>query len=243
MIQSGLALRFKENYATEVAFAQSLGFEFFQIWFYNGELSVNILNAPKEQYIKDAGFPIILHAVFDIPDYDKYGLELFRLLDFFEHKELIIHPICKAEPITGNTVFSHKSKLNRLWEELNQRGIKLYVENNSVIDGFFNTVEELRVVFDANPDIGLLLDLAHINDYGHLREIVNMRFPECIHIADKRFGIPHEHLPLGRGEMDFELVFREILPGYRGRLILEAVDSLEDIETSKKVMDSLNNHY
>ena len=111
----------------------------------------------------------------------------------------------------------------------------------SVIDGFFNSVDELHIVFDANPDIGLLLDLAHINDYDHLRDIVKMRRPECIHIADKRFGIPHEHLPIGDGELDFKMIFQEIIPAYSGRLILEAVESEGDIIKSAKSLDELLN--
>ncbi|MCL2488267.1 MAG: sugar phosphate isomerase/epimerase [Oscillospiraceae bacterium] len=239
MVQKGLALRFKEKYTAEIDFARSLGFDFFQIWFYNGLLSANTADEPKERNIKNAGFPIILHVVFDMPDYEKYGAELFRLLEYFDHKEVIIHPICKSEPITDETIFTLESKIRNLHRKLKKNGIKLYVENNSIIDGFFNTVTDMKVVFDANPDIGLLLDLAHINNVEHLKEIVKMRFPECMHIADKRFGVPHEHLALGDGDMDFDIIFKELLVGYNGKIILEAVESNEDINQSKQIIDKL----
>ena len=49
-----------------------------------------------------------------------------------------------------------------------------------------------------------------------------MRFPECIHIADKHFNIAHEHIPLGDG-----------------RIILEATDTKSGIEKSKQIMNDL----
>jgi len=239
MIKKGIALRFEEDYSKEISFAKSLGFEFFQIWFYNGTLSVDTLSEPKEKSIKNRGFPIILHAVFDMPDYEKYGRKLLELVDYFGHKEVIIHPSCEKENINKNTVFSFKEKLETIYKELSKRDIKLYVENNSIKDVFFNSVDELRVIFDSYPDIGLLLDLAHTNNYEHLKDIVKMRFPECIHIADKRFGVDHEHIALGTGDLDFGMIFKDIIPNYNGRIILEAVDSNGDIIQSNKVIDRI----
>jgi sugar phosphate isomerase/epimerase len=239
MIYKGMALRFRENYTEEIDYARSLGFDYFQIWFYNGVLSVETLPEPKEQAIKKALFPVILHAVFDMPDYEQYGQKLLELIEFFGHKEVIIHPICKSEQITTDTIYSLKTKINLIHQKLSKRNVKLYVENNSVIDGFFNTIDDLRIIFESCPDIGLLLDLAHINNYDHLKEIVEMRFPECIHIADKHFGIAHEHITLGDGDLDFEMIFNQIIPRYSGRIILEAVDSKGSIQKSKKILDTL----
>jgi sugar phosphate isomerase/epimerase len=239
MIHKGMALRFRENYAEEIDFARSLGFDYFQIWFYNGVLSIETLLEPKEQAIKKALFPVILHAVFDMPDYELYGQKLLELIEFFGHNEVIIHPNCKSEKITTDTIFSLKTKISLIHQELSKRNVKLYVENNSVIDGFFNTIDDLRIIFESCPDIGLLLDLAHINNYDHLKEIVEMRFPECIHIADKHFGIAHEHITLGDGDLDFGMIFNQIIPRYSGRIILEAVDSKSSIQKSKKILDTL----
>lgn len=239
MVHNGMALRYKENYQSEIEFAKTLGFDFFQIWFFNGVLSVDSLQEPKENEIKDCGFPIIIHAVFDINDFEKHGQRLLELVDFFNHSEVIIHPVCTSEEISDETVYVLSGKLKSINNEFRKRKVKLYVENNSIIDRFFNTVEDLRVVFDHNADIGLLLDLAHINDNEHLRDIIKMRKPECIHIADKRFGVPHEHLTLGEGDLDFDMIFTQLIPKYEGRIILEAVDSKEDIEKSKRKIDSL----
>ena len=237
MIQKGMALRFNENYINEIEFAKKLNFEFFQIWFFNGTLSVNSIQEPKQNKIKEYGFPIIIHAVFDINDFEKNGHKLLELVDYFDHKEVIIHPVCISEEITNKTIFKLLEQITLIHQKLKKRHIKLYVENNSIIDGFFNSVDELKIIFDSNPEIGLLLDLAHINDYNHLRNIIKMRKPECIHIADKRFGVPHEHLALGDGDLNFDMIFKEIIPGFNGRIILEAVD--DSIEKSKRIIDSL----
>ena len=239
MVKKGISLSFKENYLDEIDYVRSLGFEFFQIWFINGTINVETLQEPKEEAIKDAKFPIILHVLFDLPDFEKYSKKLLYLIDYFEHKEVIIHPVCKTEQITKNTIFQLERKIGIIYKELKIRNVKLYVENNSVIDGFFNTVSDLRIIFDKYQDIGLLLDIAHINNYDHLKEIVQMRFPECIHITDKHFGISHEHLPLGEGELDFNMIFGNILKGYDGRIILEIIHSKNAIEKSNKILEKI----
>ena len=238
-----MALRFNEDYLAEIKFAEKLNFEFFQIWFFNGTLSVNSLQEPKENKIKEYGFPIILHAVFDINDFEKYGKKLLELLDYSGQKEVIIHPVCTSEEITSKTVFKLSEQIARIYQELKKRQIKLYVENNSIIDGFFNSVDELSVIFDNNSEIELLLDLAHINGYSHLRDIIKMRKPKCIHIADKRFGVPHEHIALGDGDLNFAMIFKEMIPDFNGRIILEAVESNNDIEKSKQIIDNLFKDY
>ena len=238
-ILKGMALRFKEDYYNEIILAKEMNFDFFQIWFFNGKLSMSTQNISNENAIKYLDFPVILHAVFDIDDFEKYGQELIRLVKLFNHKEVIIHPVCTSKPITNMTVHTLNIKLIEINKKLKEQKVKLYVENNSIIDGFFNSVEDLYFVFKNSPDIGLLLDLAHINNYEHLKEIVSMRFPECIHIADKHFGIPHEHITLGTGDLDFKMIFSEIIRGYKGRVILEAVDTLENIKKSKYMIDGI----
>ena len=222
------------------------GFEFFQIWFYHGELCIPSIPQPNEKIIKELDFPVIFHATFNPPDFEKYGQRLIELLDYFEHNEVIIHAICETEPVTNDSVLYLADNVQKIYDKLHRNGIKIYFENNSVyidkkgeINKFFNSVEDLRVVFDANPNIGLLLDVAHVNNYEHLKSIVDMRFPECIHIADKRTGVLHEHLPLGSGDMDFDMIFKDLLAGYDGSIILEAIQTWEDIAKSKTIIDNL----
>ena len=239
MIHKGLALHFRENYTEGLSFIHNFGFEFIQTWFYNGILSIDVLSMPKGAIARNMLSPVILHAVFDMPDYDRYGQKLLDIVDIFGYREVALQPIYKAGRVTENTIKLLERKVGALHRSLAPRGVKLYVENNSITDGFFNSVQDLRAIFDVHPDIGLLLDLAHVNDYDHLREIVAMRFPECVHISDRRLSVPHEHIPLGEGDLDFDLIFNEILAGYEGRVILEAIGSKRGIAKSKKVLDRL----
>ena len=170
-----------------------------------------------------------------------YGNKFIEMVKYFGHNEVIIHPICKSEKISKNTVFILEKNIRKIHKKLLEHEVKLFLENNSIIDGFFNTVEDLSIVFNSNPDIGLLLDIAHINNYEHLNEIIKMRFPECIHIADKHFNIAHEHITLGEGDIDFENIFKNIIPHYNGRIILEATETIDGIKKSKHVLDNIFN--
>jgi len=238
MIEFGFAT-FKRDYFEEITLAKSLGFSFFQIWFYNGILCAETLPEPREKFVLDASFPIIIHALFDLSDFEIYEERLLYLIDYFKHKEVIIHPICEKGQITSNTVFLLKKKIEKISNKLIRQNVKLFLENNHIVNGFFNSIDDLRLIFDSNPEIGLLLDLAHINNYEHLEKIVKIRYPECIHIADRHFGTGHEHITLGEGEMDFGMIFSKIIPKYEGKIILEATDTIEGIKKSKEIMNKI----
>ena len=243
MIQCGIQLlfgdRFNKNYFEEINYVKALGFDFFQVTFLNGSLRADALLEPREKAIKNALFPIILHVVFDMPDYEKYDEKLLYLLNFLEHKEVILHPIFELEPITNTTPYFFEKKIDKLHTKLSKYGIKLLVENNGIKEYFFNSSSDLKIIFEKYPEIGLILDIAHVNDYEHLKEIVNMRYPECIHIADRHFNVDHEHIPLGEGNLDFDKIFKEIIPNYNNKIILEAINSRNGIEQSKRIMDKL----
>jgi sugar phosphate isomerase/epimerase len=243
MLKYGIQLLFgknyNKNYQEEVDYVKTLGFDFFQITFFEGIVRADALPEPKEQSLQNVTFPFILHVVFDLPDYEKYSKKLLNLINFFGHKEVIIHPIFEAEPITKNTILCFSKKIESIHNKLKQNNVKLFLENNGIAGSFFNDITELRTIFDKYPDIGLILDIAHANNYDHLKKIVDMRFPECLHIADRHFDVVHEHIPLGDGDLDFEMIFKEIIPNYNGKIILEAVGTKTCIEQSKKIMNKL----
>jgi sugar phosphate isomerase/epimerase len=238
-MEYGRSIRWFNNYRDEIEFSSLNKFSFMQIWFVKGELILDKVLSPKEQYVLNSNFPVIIHAVYDINDYDKYNSELVRILKFLNHKEVIIHPVCETIPVSAETIYvlaDNIYKTNQLFKASN---IKLYIENNSVIDKINYTPNDLKIVFDRNPDVELLLDIAHIDDYNHLQKILEVKFPKCIHIADKRFSVEHEHLPIGHGELDFELIFQNYLKGYDGKIIFEVVDTDEEIIKSKNTIQTV----
>lgn len=239
MIEYGRSIRWYNNYRDEVEFSEYNKFDFMQIWFVKGELALDKVLSPKEQYVLNSKFPVIIHALYDIDDYDKYNDELIRILKYLNHKEVIIHPVCESIPINSETIYTLAENIYKTNQLLKGSNIKLYIENNSVIDRINYTPEDLKIVFDRNPDVELLLDIAHIDDYSHLQKILEVKFPKCLHIADKRFSVEHEHLPIGQGELDFKLIFQNYLKGYDGKIIFEVVDTDEEIIKSKNIIERI----
>ncbi|MGL5352597.1 MAG: TIM barrel protein, partial [Clostridium sp.] len=226
-------------YSDEIEFSKLNKFDFMQIWFVKGELILDKVLYPKEEYVLNSKFPVIIHAVYDIDDFDKYNSELIRILKFLKHKEVIIHPVCEATPINPETIYILADNIYKTNQLLKTNNIKLYIENNSVIDKINYTPNDLKIVFDRNPDVELLLDIAHIDDYNHLQKIIEVKFPKCLHIADKHFSVEHEHLKIGQGELDFELIFKKYLKGYDGKIIFEVVDIDEEIINSKNIIENI----
>ncbi|WP_346938664.1 sugar phosphate isomerase/epimerase [uncultured Clostridium sp.] len=239
MIEYGRSIRWFNNYKDEIKFSESHKFDFMQIWFRNGELELDKVSFPKEEYIMNSKFPVIIHALYDIDDYDKYNKELVRILKYLNHKEVIIHPICKSHLINSQTINVLADNIYKTNQLLKKNNIKLYIENNSVISKINYTPSDLKIIFDRNPDVELLLDIAHIDDYDHLEEILKVKFPKCLHISDKRFDVEHEHLPIGQGELDFRLIFQKYLKGYDGKIIFEVVDTDEEIYESKNIIENI----
>ncbi len=238
-MEYGRSIRWFNNYQDEIEFSKSNKFDFMQIWFAKGELVLDKVLCPKEKYILDCKFPAIIHAVYDINDYDKYNNELIRILKYLNHKEVIIHPVCEEHPVDSETINILAENIYKTNQLLKKDNIKLYIENNSVIDKINYTPSDLKIVFDRNPDVELLLDIAHIDNYNHLQEIINVKFPKCLHIADKRFNVEHEHIPIGQGELNFELIFQNYLKGYDGKIIFEVVNTDEEIIKSKDIIQKI----
>lgn len=239
MLEYGRSIRWFNDYRSEVEFSELNRFDFMQVWFLNGELVLDKVLPPKENYVRDCDFPVIIHSVYDINDFDKYNSELIRLLKYLNHKEVIIHPVCESIPVNTESIYLLADNIYKTNQLLKENNIKLYIENNSIIDRIDYTPQDLKVVFDRNPDVELLLDIAHIDDYKHLEQILEVKFPKCLHIADKSFSADHEHLPIGQGELDFQLIFQKYLNGYDGKIIFEVVDNDENIVKSKNIIQTI----
>lgn len=237
MISIGRGIRWYNNYTNEVGFSIENGFDFMQIWFKNGDIMLDNIPEPKADYIKKVGFPVIIHAVLKPEEINLYGKELLDLTEFLGNNEVIIHPVCDKNNMSEN-IETELAEQSLIFSSLaSSRGITWYLENNSIIDKFHYTKEELSVVYSKDKYVKQLLDIAHIDNYQHLKEIVDVKFPECIHVAGKHFTVPHEHLPLTQGDIDYKLVFSKYLKGYTGRIILEVDGSDTEIIESKKIIE------
>ena len=233
MIQIGCLARYFNKYEDEVAFAKRHGFDFMQIWYDKNGIALNKDSSPKENVIKEFDFPTIFHAVLDINEFEEHVPKVIEMLLLLKHKGLIIHPICESEEITPDTIYKLSRKVSYALERLSEIGITLYLENNSRLDPIFNTPKEIGIIFDNSPNIEFLLDIAHIESYEHLKEILAVKMPKALHIADKHFDEIHEHLPIGEGDIDYSYIFKNLLNKFAGRIIFEVIQSDEAIIASR----------
>ena len=242
MISFGRSLRWFNNYEYEIEFSKSNEFDFMQIWFQKGKLLIDNVDEPHEEYLNKYNFPLIIHAVFEMDDFETYGKLLLDLVQYFKHNKIIIHPIFPPSNsiITDRTIYELSKKIEWLYKIFNNLGIKIYIENNSKLDVVNYSVEDLKVVFKDNPDVELLLDIAHIDSYEHLESIIDVKYPKMLHIADKHFSTLHEHLPIGEGDLDFKIIFKKYLNCFEGDIILEIPESDDIIiDSFRKIKDAL----
>jgi len=241
LIQYGRSIRWFNEYEREIDFSKENGFDFVQIWYQKGDILLEKVPEPKEKTIKENGFPVIFHALFDINEFEEHLPGLIEILKYLSHKEVIIHPISESEAINKQSIIKLCDKVAYASRELGKEGIKLVLENNSRLDPIHYTIDEIELMFAKNDNIELLLDIAHIDSYEHLKEIVRIKKPSILHIADKHFSVAHEHLPVGKGEINFQKIFKEILYDFDGKIIFEIDDEDDEIIRSKKIIESIVN--
>lgn len=237
-MQIGCLARYFNEYAEEVNFAKENGFAFMQVWYDKDGIALRKDENPVET-IKKYNFPTIIHAVLDINEFEEHVPKLINILNELGHKELIIHPVCESEQITQDSIYKLSEKVKYALRLLSDEQITLYLENNSRLDPIFNTAQEIEIMYCNNPKLEFLLDIAHIDDYEHLKAILKIKQPKVLHIADRHLEVIHEHLPIGQGNIDYEYIFNELLKGFEGKAILEIVQSSEDIINSKLMIEKL----
>lgn len=240
MIEFGCLAHYDHYLAEDVLLASTNNFKILQIWYDKDGISLN-KEINQIESIINLNFPCIIHAVLDVNDFDSHIPKLQNILKSLNHKELIIHPICTSESIVENTIYKLSDNVKNAINILSKDGIQLYIENNSRLDPIVNSIRDIQILFSENPDSELLLDVAHIDNYEHLEEIVKIKYPKLLHLADRNLETIHEHLPIGKGNIDFNYIFTKILHNYCGRIILEITQSNEELINSKNALDIILN--
>lgn len=239
MVEIGCLARFFNRYDNEVEFAKHNGFQLMQLWYDNRGLCLHPEDINGIDIINSNKFSTIIHAVLNISEFEEHIPKLLALLKRLGHNELIIHPICEDEMITDDTLGQLNQKIKYALNILKPEGITLYLENNSKLDPVFTDVYEIEYIFKENPELEFLLDIAHVDDRITLEKLVKAKRPRLIHIADRHFDVVHEHLPIGEGEIDFEDIFKNILVGYEGKIILEILGDYEVVDSKERILRAL----
>lgn len=239
MVQMGCLARFFNRYKDEVKFAKGNDFSFMQLWYDNKGLCLHHQDKDFIDTINKYGFPTIVHAVLNINEFGEHIPKLLEILNKLGHKELIIHPICENEIINEQTIDRLDESVKYALSLLVPKGITIFLENNSKLDPIFTDTYEIEKIFSHNKELEFVLDIAHIDNVHHLQEMINIKRPKILHLADRHFNIVHEHLPLGEGEIDFKYIFSNVLTDYEGKIILEITNSDLDIINSKSSIEDL----
>lgn len=239
MIKIGCLARFFNRYEDEVIFAKENKFDFMQLWYDNKGLCLHEDDKEFIDTINKYKFPTIIHAVLNINEFKEHVPKLLDILNKLNHKELIIHPICENEAIDEKTIYKLDESIKYALDILVPNSITVYLENNSKLDPIFTDTYEIEKIFNQNKELEFLLDIAHIDNINHLQEMIAIKKPKILHIADRRFNVVHEHLPIGNGDIDFQYIFSNLLREYNGKIILEIVNSDLDIINSKKIIENL----
>lgn len=239
MLEMGCLARFFNRYENEVLFAKENEFNFMQLWYDSRGLYLHEDDKDFIETINKYNFPTIIHAVLNIDEFQEHIPKILDILKKLNHEELIIHPICNNEPITDSTIDKLDESIKFALNILTPNDITVYLENNSKLDPIFTDTHEIEKIFAQNEKLEFVLDIAHIDDICHLRNMINIKTPKILHIADKHFNVTHEHLPIGQGEIDFEYIFKKILNNYDGKIILEIINSDIDIINSKDAIKKL----
>lgn len=111
-------------------------------------------------------------------------------------------------------------------------GVLACVENMIGIREFLcRYPEELLGMTEGIEGIGITVDIGHANTVGKVREFLPLvQKADHIHIHDNH-GISDEHLPLGKGNVPWELVGHTIAVSYSGTIVVEG-RSLEEAKKS-----------
>lgn len=242
MIEFGRNIRWKTPYQYEVELSQKIGCSFMQVWFYKSEILINSSGRNKIKLIKQVDYPIVIHAVIDLVEFEKDVLLVLEILNELDLKELIIHPICKINPIDKESIYKLRDAIKNASNLLSENDIELHIENNCRINPINYSADDVRIIFDNNDDIELLIDIAHIDSYEHLEELKDIKYPKMLHLADKHFEVDHEHLPIGKGDLNFDRIFKDILVDFEGKIILE-IDQNDTaiIESTRRIKEMLYN--
>lgn len=130
-----------------------------------------------------------------------------------------------------------KESIKQLGKLGKEHGIKIALEN--MPKQYFTLCWTLKELVElANNEVELCFDVGHANTTNEIDNFLNhpSEFAD-VHLHDN-FGSKDEHLPLGKGNIDFRRVLAK-LAGYKGYFVIES-RSLEEALESKKYIEKLS---
>jgi sugar phosphate isomerase/epimerase len=152
----------------------------------------------------------------------KHCLEIFAAIGV---KWMNLHPDRHAPFHPRHYVIEQNLKsIRELIPFARECGIGLMIEN---VPGEFNSRAQLADILDAEPNVGLHLDIGHCNllvPANTAVEIINAYGQRVrhVHLHDNNGGAADLHLPLGTGSLDYAVALKALQTvGYDATITLE----------------------
>jgi sugar phosphate isomerase/epimerase len=146
-----------------------------------------------------------------------------------------LSPVGKMMP---DMAWKHqKSALEEIGTTAEEHSVLACLENMIGIKEFLCRMpEELVGMVDGIEGIGITIDIGHANTVGKVREFLPcLRQASHLHVHDNH-GMSDEHLALGAGTIDWDLVGGRVAQDYAGVLVVEG-RSLEEGRISLAVVN------
>ncbi|MDD3256809.1 MAG: sugar phosphate isomerase/epimerase [Methanocorpusculum sp.] len=131
-----------------------------------------------------------------------------------------LSPVSRFDPAPAWN--NHKQACIRLGETAEKSGVTACLENMPNLEDFFcRDPYEQDGFVDGVPGMGLTLDIGHANTTGNLEDFCKIILPKAyhLHIHDNH-GKYDEHLPLGKGSIDWNKIMPKIVKEYKGKIIV-----------------------
>lgn len=134
-----------------------------------------------------------------------------------------------------------KGSLRRLDSLSRELGVKVGLENMPRSPFSMGTTPETLTEMVEGTELGICLDVGHSNTMDLLPEFMALK-PRMVnlHVHDN-MGKFDEHLPIGDGTVDFDLVIRE-LADYGGRFVIESRGIADAVISRERLSTMLNGH-
>lgn len=192
---------------------------------------------PKEirARLEDHGLGVVGHTAFYLPIASSFESLRRAAVDELKHaaehfaqigaRWMNLHPDSHAPFIPETTLVQRNiESLREIVAFAKTIGVGVMLEN---VPGRFNSVAQLKPVFEAVPETGLHLDIGHSNlsvEHNTAGELIHAFADRLahVHLHDNRGGQADLHLALGMGNLDVPLHLRELrASGYDGTITLE----------------------
>lgn len=201
-----------------------------------GALAVKVDTDAVSEMLEKYNLDAIGHTAYYLPiasPFPRFGeLALDELRKCFEtFQKLDVQKVNLHPDESLGSVFSKNraiarniQAIKRVAYEAKKFGLKLMIENSLK---FFNTVEEMQMLFEVVKDIGFHLDIGHanLNTEKNRTEEFLMNFHhilEHVHMSDNKAGNADLHLPLGAGLIPWEKMVKALKKyDYDGTITLE----------------------